>query len=275
MTSRIPSARPRVPWRWSVAVGIALAIAPDPSAAQLVLEGRVVDDVTNEPIASAKVLLLTRYNKVAGYYAATDEAGHFRFEKDAGSYRMNVRAVGYQETNTALLWMVDRGFAALEIRLSPNAVLLAPVEILGLHVPATSAVLENMLHRRMSGFGFQITRQDIKERRPATVTDILMEVPGVYASRSGSGVSGRRLHIGRALPSAGGGCPVQVFLDGMRATRPVPGGDVMIDDLVHPEDVEAIEVFRGLGSIPPEFLSPDARCGVIAIWTRRSLEPGS
>jgi hypothetical protein len=36
--------------------------------------------------------------------------------------------------------------------------------------------------------------------------------------------------------------------------------------------VEAIEVFKGLGSVPPEFLNVYARCGVIAIWTRRSLE---
>jgi hypothetical protein len=72
----------------------------------------------------------------------------------------------------------------------------------------------------------------------------------------------------RALPS-GGPCPVQVFLDGNQATRDVPGGDVDIDELASPLDVEAIEVFRGLGSIPPEFLTPEARCGVIAIWTKR------
>ena len=45
-----------------------------------------------------------------------------------------------------------------------------------------------------------------------------------------------------------------------------------VDELVQPMDVEVIEVFRGLGSIPPEFLTPQARCGVIAIWTKRSSD---
>ncbi len=74
----------------------------------------------------------------------------------------------------------------------------------------------------------------------------------------------------RALPGMQGGCPAQVFLDGVLANR---GGDragVVIDDLVSPLDVEVIEIFKGLSSIPPEFLTREARCGVIAIWTRRS-----
>ena len=68
-----------------------------------------------------------------------------------------------------------------------------------------------------------------------------------------------------------GECPVQIFLDGMLATRNNDGGGVLVDDLVSPLDVEVIEVFRGLSSIPPEFLTPQARCGVVAIWTRRSM----
>jgi hypothetical protein len=40
---------------------------------------------------------------------------------------------------------------------------------------------------------------------------------------------------------------------------------------VEPADVEAIEIFKGLASVPAEFLNPQSRCGVIAIWTKRSL----
>jgi hypothetical protein len=95
----------------------------------------------------------------------------------------------------------------------------------------------------------------------------------VYAERQGTGASARSIRMGRALPGVGGGeCPVQIFVDGMLATRAAPGGDVSVDDLVTPQDVEAIEVFKGLGSVPAEFLNPHSRCGVIAIWTRRSLE---
>ncbi len=248
--------------------------ATQPLRAQVVLQGRVLDDLTEEPVPSARVFLLNRYSKLVDY-AQADEAGHFRFERrDHGRYRLEVKAVGYREAVSPMLWWtLDHEFTGVEVRLTRNVVLLAPLEIVALSPPTTSPVLENVMHRRARGFGIQVTREDIEERQPLHITDILVELPGVYAERRGRGASGRSVYMSRSLPGLGGGeCPVQVFLDGMRATRDRPGGDVMLDDLVSPLDVEVIEVFRGLGSIPPEFLTPNARCGVIAIWTKRSLD---
>ena len=131
-----------------------------------------------------------------------------------------------------------------------------------------SPVLENMMERRLHGFGYQITRQDIEDRHPNSVTDMLAELPGVRTV-SGGRMGGRTIRMTRAVAGPGGGdCPVQVWVDGLLASR---DEDVIIDDLVSPLDIEAIEVFRGLSSIPPEFLNSMARCGVVAIWTRRSL----
>jgi hypothetical protein len=71
-----------------------------------------------------------------------------------------------------------------------------------------------------------------------------------------------------AVTSFANGCPVQVYLDGVLASRndtePVP-----LDELATPAVLEGIEIFRGISSVPPEFLTPEARCGVIALWTRR------
>ncbi len=259
-----------------LAVWMALGTwAADPLLAQVTLRGRVLDDVSGQPLPGARVLLLNRYNKVVGYQV-TDDDGSFRFKPNNGSrLRVEAKAMSYRPTITPVLWMVnDRDSAAVEIRLAPHAVLIAPVEIVALSAPTTSAILENVVHRGTRGFGLQITRQDIEQRQPHRVTDILLEVPGVYAARSGSsGANDRSIYMGRALPGIGGGaCPVQVFLDGMRATHDNPASDVRVDDLVTPQDIEVIEVFRGLGSIPPEFLTNNARCGVVAIWTKRSLE---
>jgi hypothetical protein len=72
--------------------------------------------------------------------------------------------------------------------------------------------------------------------------------------------------------AAQGACPVQIFVDGFLATRQgmAPIQDfVSIDQLVSPQSLEGMEVYRGLSSIPPEFLTANARCGVIALWTRR------
>lgn len=257
---------PRSMHRW-LAAGIALATCvAEPSLAQLVLEGRVLDDATERPLVSARVLLLNRYRKVAGR-TVTDEAGRFRFERSgSGQYRLDVKAVGYLPTVTPLMWMVESGFANLEVRLSPNAVLLAPLEIVALAPLSTSGVPDNVEHRRTRGFGYQLTREDIEERRPMRLSDLLVTLPGVRMGQGRRGSGARSISMGRALP----GCQVQIFLDGMQVNRGGVGGGVLIDDLVSPLDVEVIEVFRGLGSIPPEFLTPEARCGVIAIWTRRS-----
>ena len=257
---------PKSIYRWlALCIALATCVA-DPSLAQLVLEGRVLDDATERPVASAQVLLLNRYRKFAGR-TVTDEAGRFRFEKSGrGQYRLDVKAVGYLPTVTPLMWMVESGFAGLEVRLSPNAVLLAPLEIVALAPLSTSAVLDNVEHRRAMGFGHQITREDIEERRPMRLSDILVTLPGVRVGQGRGGAGARSISIGRALP----GCQVEIFLDGVQMNRGGAGGGVLIDDLVSPLDVEVVEVFRGLGSIPPEFLTPQARCGVVAIWTRRS-----
>jgi hypothetical protein len=72
----------------------------------------------------------------------------------------------------------------------------------------------------------------------------------------------------RAVSYNGGPCPVQIWVDGMLTTR-AAGENVPLDDLASPGILEGIEIYRGLATIPPEFVSPGARCGVIAIWTRR------
>lgn len=255
-------------------IALALCVAaPASGRAQVVLEGNVLDDVTQSRIPGSEVRLLNAEGHTVGF-VVTDDSGHFRFTRhNTGWYRFEVRAVGYQPTRTPFVWsMVDHSYAAVEIRLAPHTTLLAPVEVIALSPDRVSPVLENVEHRKTRGFGIQISRQDIEQRHPVVITDVLVEVPGVYAARQGSGATGRRVYMTRALPN-GGPCHVQVFLDGMLATRDVRGGDVDIDQLASPLDVEVIEVFRGLASIPPEFLTPDARCGVIAIWTKRYTGP--
>jgi hypothetical protein len=240
--------------------------------AQVVLEGYVSDDVTGGRVSGAEVLLLNRENRTVGYQV-TDDSGYFRFSQSQyGWYRFEIKAIGYLKTLTPFLrWMEDHTYAGLEVRLAPHTVLLAPLEVVALSPALASPVLENAVHRRSYGFGLQLTREDIEKRHPASLIDMLTELPGVYAMRRGSGASARALYMGRALYGPGGGaCPVQIFLDGRLATREAPGGDVTVDDLVSPLDVEMVEVFRGLSSIPPEFLNEYARCGVIAIWTKRA-----
>jgi hypothetical protein len=257
-------------------LALLLALQPGGTSlalAQIALRGQVVDDSTEQTIRGARVLLINRYGKTIGY-AVTDSLGHFAFEAGAAErLRLEAKALGYLPAATPVLWMVeDHEYAVVEIRLAPHAVLLAPIEIVALSPPAkVSPILENMEFRRTHGLGYRIGREEIEARHPARLSDMLEEVAGLSADRR-SGPGSRTMRMSRTLAGPGGAdCPVQIFLDGMLATRPAAGGDVSVDELVLPHDVEAIEIFRGLASVPAEFLNPLSRCGVIAIWTKRAL----
>jgi hypothetical protein len=45
---------------------------------------------------------------------------------------------------------------------------------------------------------------------------------------------------------------------------------VMLDEMIAPGAIHGIEVYQGLSRLPPEFVTPEITCGVVAIWTRRS-----
>jgi len=51
-------------------------------------------------------------------------------------------------------------------------------------------------------------------------------------------------------------------------------GDMSINHFVAADDIAAMEVYTGSSQIPPEFNSSlyGSRCGVVAIWTRNSLD---
>jgi hypothetical protein len=159
----------------SLAVCIAASLCGASSSfAQVVLEGRVLDDVSEEPLAGARVMLLNRLNKTAGY-SVTDALGRFRFDdRDWGWYRLEVSAVGFVRAQTPFLyWTEEHDFAGVEVRLAPDAVLLAPLEVTALSGPAISPILENAEFRRSRGLGVHITREQIEQRAPRNMTDML------------------------------------------------------------------------------------------------------
>jgi outer membrane receptor for ferrienterochelin and colicin len=120
--------------------------------------------------------------------------------------------------------------------------------------------------------GIFITRRDIEQRRPMYASDMLRSIPGVQLTGGGGGTR-PRIVLNR---SVGMRCSTQIFVDGMLLNRRSfgPGSDFRLDDVVSPGSIEGMEVYKGLSGIPPEFLTPDAECGVIAVWTRRGGSGG-
>lgn len=252
-------------------LGLLLALLPTAAEGQTKIVGRVIDDLTDRPLGGAEVMLRTVDGRLLRRME-TDLAGTFEFDVDrVSAIRLEVRRLSYLPNTTPTLHFDGRKFFQVEVRLDPDAILLAPLEVIAWSAVDPSPLLEGFRERMKGGLGIYITRDVIEARRPALIADLLRDVPGVTVT--GGGVGGRpKVQVGRSLTQ---GCETQIWVDGFlmnRRTRAQSGfgaADYRIDDAVSPLSVEGIEIYRGLSSVPAEFLNQDAECGVIAIWTRR------
>jgi hypothetical protein len=148
------------------------------------------------------------------------------------------------------------GATTLSFRLRTSAYLLDTARV------ESAALRDRMVdfeRRRTSGRGTFITREDVDRRNPLTLADMLRAVRGLTVRT----VSGRtELRFARAdARLVGADCPPEIWIDGVRAF------DATVDE-IHPAEVEGIELYRGLGQIPAEYLSRTAACGLVLIWTR-------
>lgn len=230
------------------------------------IRGHVLDDRSGAPVVGATVDLLDNVGRIRAR-ATTDADGAFLLSRlDPGSFRIRIRSLGYAELVTPQWWVATGETLSVVVRVDAEAILLAPLEVVG-RIQSTSPVLSGFYQRlQYSVGGLFFTREDIERRGALNITDILAEVPGARlqpANVAGASPRALTLSFARAL---GGNCPVQVWVDGVLASR---GGAVVVDELASPGILEGIEVYRGLSSVPAEFLNPEARCGVVALWTRR------
>lgn len=248
-------------------VVIALGVTASMAEAQAVrVEGRVADNVSGASIGYADLTV----RRPGGRFVRTvqaDSAGRFDFQvQGLRGVELQVGGLGYEPNTTPVLYFDDKRYIEVEIRLEADAVLLAPLEVLVWSAVGSSSFLDSYRRRLRTGMGIYITRAEIEARNPSFISDMLRTVPGMQVGSSGSGLRSS-LSFGRSLAMR---CYPQIFVDGMLMNPPTVGeAGARIDDLVNPATVEGIEIYRGLSTIPPEFLTPEAECGVIAVWTRR------
>ena len=188
-----------------------------------------------------------------------------------GHLVLEVRLLGY----VAALRPLDVGAGET---LHVNVVLAsAPIPLKAVEVEAEPVRLVPAMRafqqRRAHGNGHYFNRQEIARIQPRVITDVLRRVPGVQIQPVSSAFgSNDMVRMDRTTGVMGGRpCPVLFYVNG----TPFPvTGDFSINQYVVPEDVIAIEVYAGTSQIPPEFQANllNARCGVIAIWTREGNE---
>ena len=240
-----------------------------PAAAQIRLNGFVRDDETEQPIAGSRVEVFG-FDGLKLAQVTTDETGSFSYNlRRPGTYRLRVSRIGFRSTVTAEFQTGAHYYVNVEVRLRSDAVLLAPLTVVARSQAYASPVLDGFHARLSSGLGTYFTRADVEQLKPGQVSDLVARTPGMFIASSGSGFE-RHIYSGRNAGTRE--CPAQIWVDGFLLNPRSAGGTssgLTLDEAVAPHTVEGIEIYRGVSTVPAEFLNQDARCGVVAVWTRR------
>jgi hypothetical protein len=264
-------------------LALALFALPSLAGGQTTLTGQILEDRSEEVIPGAEIRLLDAGGRIRAR-TVSGQDGTFQVRLNVQRperFRFEARRLGYESVTTPRFQVNPSEAVHTEIRLLVDAVLLTPLTVVARQSLAAPGV-ESFHFRAHRGLGGHfITRSDIEDHKPFYLSDLLATVPGVRLGPS-MGAGGRMVYMNRAAPREGG-CPPQLFIDGRhvnsRTLQPIQGRGqgvtgyrtdpgIRIDEYVTLQSIEGVEVYRGLATMPPEFYTPDARCGVIAVWTR-------
>jgi len=254
------------------------------------LTGIVVSSESGEPVEGATILL-----PILGQTAVSNALGRFTFPSLApGMVDLQVNRLGYAEAAGRVEIEVGKSIQT-RVTLSTEPIALEPITVTATRRRVDLPGLEEFERRYNSGWGRFILEEDIQQRAPLRLTEMLFE--------AGVGVRSN----GEAIYMTRTGCGPLVYLDGIKLTTMSRGGGDLDErqrraldrlresgnspfrsmvahgdpdlspeheaawavNLVHPADVAAVEVYRGPAETPGQYIDSNSRCGVILIWTRR------
>ena len=248
----------RIRWvravRAVVIAGLAAAlIAPAAQSQQTTLVG-LVRDSSGIPISGVEVRLAGQ-----DVYTRTNDLGGFRLASvPVGAIQISARRMGFAPALVDVTLRVGR-IDSLILSMTTLATNLPGVRIEDEYMARSRRLLAGFWERRSRGFGQFITRDEIERRGPHDFVDIVRMQPGLQFIEKNGRKAIRFGRGGRPL----GDCPPQYWVDGMRIEQATP-------DEFPPQDVEAIELYPGPSTTPPQFANRinANTCGAIVIWTR-------
>ncbi|MDO8502559.1 MAG: carboxypeptidase-like regulatory domain-containing protein [Gemmatimonadaceae bacterium] len=118
---------------------------------------------------------------------------------------------------------------------------------------ARTGRFDDFYRRRSQGLGTFLTREIIDARNAQKSEDLLRMVTGVRVRYRGNTPSVQFLRCET----------VNVYIDGIRSHDPFRDYFSL-----SPLDIEAIEVYHGIATVPPEFSPNPNDCAAIVVWTR-------
>lgn len=251
-----------------VAAVAALLLAGAPLAAQQEGQGPGAADVAPDSLAdlvgvvasaeTGKVIDGARVSIPELDLSFTSDAeGRFELRRmPPGTYRVRIQYLGYS-TNESPVPVKPGRRTRVVFLLNRDVLEVADIEVQVRRTDRSeprSAFRERMREGR---FGVFITREDILEREPENMSDMLREIPDVRVSPVEWGQATVFFRDG-----TGSLCKPTLFVDG----NPAPG--FALDNLA-PDAVEGIELYRRPSEMPVQFkgVGP-ADCGVLVVWSQ-------
>lgn len=210
-----------------------------------------VADSTGKPLPDAVVQLVGTLWR--GTSDATGRA--IIFGIPPGRYNVSVRHLGYVELKRQIATSAGLVQPVYLLAAAPANLQKVVVKASGLKPDryAGTTRYDAFYRRRSQGLGTFFTREMIDARGAQKSEDLLRTIPGVRIRYRGSTPY---LQFARCDN-------VNVYIDGIRSH------DGFRDYYaLSPLGIEAIEVYHGLATVPPEFSPEPNDCAAIVVWTR-------
>jgi hypothetical protein len=215
----------------------------------------VVVDSARTPIPEVAVAVVSAHQATR-----TDDKGRFRLGKlPTGEVEITIRRIGYEPASLRRT-IPPTGVDSIMVVLAELPQVMDAIAVSSAERHRRQGIEEFYFRRAQGVAGVFFAREDFRDQRASTPSDLLRSTPGVRLVRASNG-KGVRFQSSTTL-RRGADCQPVVWLDGQAA----PGME--LDD-VPLNDIEGIELYRGTSTTPGQFWRAGAsQCGAIVIWTR-------
>ncbi|MFO7892463.1 MAG: carboxypeptidase-like regulatory domain-containing protein [Longimicrobiales bacterium] len=230
------------------------------------VQGRVIDDAEETPVAGATVALEDSTGRVIRRVVVDAQGIFWIWHTEAGAFRLSAKRIGYATVAGQPFRLDSAHVVEVEIRMRPRAVPVEPLRVVARR--EIERFTPDEFYDRMSRLedrGSFLTRQDIEDSRARLPSLAVAWVPGTWVEPSGRSAFTNTVN----LASYGKLCSPAVYLNG----RELPDW-AALDDFVMVDRIEGIEIYRG-NSVPDTYArDPDSwGCGMILVWTKTEHDP--
>ena len=244
-----------------------MIVSAAPAWAQTVT-GTLRDQATTVVLAQMPISLIDAKNKKIT--VNTDAQGAFDFKSVRhGSYTLSVEKAGRTFTHGPFT-LIPKEVVQLEVVLREDSALLS-VQTTTSRVAKLAAV--GFYERFASTNGQFLLREDIERKGGRALSEVLNGVRGVriaYGNVGGDALMRSASGAGAlsALGGTGSMCRPAIYVEGVLVRQGGSDASLVLDQVEHPDRVEAIEVYSSTAQLPPQYGGSGGACGVILIWTK-------